>query len=105
MFKIHKSIEWVFYIYSYLKSEEFKNYINERLAGSTQKFISLSELRKLPINIPSKKQLEEYNNKVSPIFSTISLRTKENLNLTIFRDTFLPELMSIELDVSKLDIK
>ena len=43
------------FVYLYLKSKEMKNYIESRLAGSTQQYISLNELRNIPIILPKKK--------------------------------------------------
>lgn len=69
------------------------------MAGSTQKYISLSELRNLPINIPEKNILEKFNNIVTPIYEQIVNNTNEIKNLKKLRDTLLPKLMNGEIEV------
>ena len=97
LFKTSKTNDWVYFVLCFLKSSEIKNHIGMRLAGSTQKYISLSELRQLPVIIPSDSALNGFNEIVHPMFEEITLRTEENRYLTIIRDALLPRLMSGEL--------
>ena len=78
-------------------------YIDARLAGSTQKYISLTELRNIPIVIPPNDILIEFKNTVNPIFDIIKTNHFEINNLVKLRDTLLPKLMSGEIDVSKIN--
>lgn len=73
------------------------------MAGSTQQYISLSELRKIPIIVPGK-EIKEFNLVVKPIIDMICANVRENGQLSELRDTLLTKLMSGELDVSNLDI-
>lgn len=98
----HPSLD--LYILYYLKNKSTTQHIEKCLAGSTQKYISLGELRKLPIVVPSPDELATYNLVVRPIVSEIALLVQENRRLSNLRDTLLPKLMSGELDVSGLDI-
>ena len=98
----HPSLD--LYILYYLKSKSTTQHIEKCLAGSTQKYISLGELRKLPIVVPSPDELAAYNLVVRPIVSEIALLVQENRRLSNLRDTLLPKLMSGELDVSDLDL-
>lgn len=98
----HPSLD--LYILYYLKNKSTTQHIENCLAGSTQKYISLGELRKLPIVVPSPDELAAYNLVVRPIVSEIALLVQENRRLSDLRDTLLPKLMSGELDVSGLDI-
>ena len=98
----HPSLD--LYILYYLKNKSTTQHIENCLAGSTQKYISLGELRKLPIVVPSPDELAVYNLVVQPIVSEIALLVQENRRLSDLRDTLLPKLMSGELDVSGLDI-
>lgn len=98
----HPSLD--LYILYYLKNKSTTQHIENCLAGSTQKYISLGELRKLPIVVPSPDELAAYNLVVQPIVSEIALLVQENRRLSDLRDTLLPKLMSGELDVSGLDI-
>jgi len=84
----------------YLRSPEIVNHINMRLAGSTQKYISLGELRQLPVIVPSSGILREFNNLVIPIFEEIATRTEESAHLATLRDAILPRLMSGKLKLN-----
>lgn len=90
------------YLLLYLKSNIINHYIDSRLAGSTQKYISLTELRNIPIVIPPKDVLSEFKNIVNPIFNNIKINHFEINNLIKLRDTLLPKLMSGEIDVSEI---
>ncbi len=99
LFKTSKVEDLKYYLLNYLKSDDVRNYIEQHLAGSTQKYISLSELRNLPINIPEKNILEKFNNIVTPIYEQIINNTNEIKNLKELRDTLLPKLMNGEIEV------
>ena len=102
LFKTSKSEELKYFLLNYLKCDDVKNYIEQHLAGSTQKYISLSELRNLPINIPEKTVLEEFNNVVTPIYEQIINNTNEIKNLKELRDTLLPKLMNGGIKVDEV---
>ena len=104
LFKTSKHPSLDLYILYYLKNKSTTQHMEKYLAGSTQKYISLGELRKLPIVVPSPDELAAYNLVVRPIVSEIALLVQENRRLSNLRDTLLPKLMSGELDVSGLDI-
>ena len=97
LFKTSKEEKYKYFLLNYLKSKDIKNYINQHLAGSTQKYISLSELRNLPINLPEPVILDKYNRLMQPIYEQIIENTKENRNLISLRDTLLPKLMNGEI--------
>ena len=96
LFKTSKNPLYKFFILGYLKSPAGINYIKKNLAGSTQKYISLSELRKMPIITPTKIQLKEYNRQISPIVTQISFLVKENEKLTNLKNYLLSKLMNGE---------
>lgn len=97
LFKTSKVEDLKYYLLNYLKSDDVRNYIEQHLADSTQKYISLSELRNLPINIPEKNIREKFNNIVTPIYEQIVNNTNEIKNLKELRDTLLPKLMNGEI--------
>lgn len=97
LFKTSKTPKIKYYLLNYLKCDDVRNYIEQHLAGSTQKYISLSELRNVPINIPEKSILEKYNNIVTPIYEQIINNTNEIKNLKGLRDALLPKLMNGEI--------
>ena len=104
LFKTSQSPSLDLYILYYLKNNSTKHHIEKCLAGSTQKYISLGELRKLPIVIPPQKELGTYNSVIRPIVSKIALLVQENKRLANIRDTLLSKLMSGELDVSSIGL-
>ena len=104
LFKTSHTPELAYYFLCYLKSEKTLQHIEKCLAGSTQKYISLGELRKMPIYTPTTDEIREFNCLVKPMFEEIVSRTYENTLLAEMRDTLLPKLMSGELDVSDIDL-
>jgi len=104
LFKTSHTPELAYYFFCYLKSERTLQYIEKCLAGSTQKYISLGELRKMPIYSPTNDEIREFNYLVKPMFEEIVSRTYENILLAEMRDTLLPKLMSGELDVSNINL-
>ncbi|WP_147535628.1 restriction endonuclease subunit S [Bacillus marasmi] len=87
------------FIYCYLKSSSMKVYISERMAGSTQQYISLSELRKIPVIKPSNELLMAFKNSVNSLFEKIYSMTVEIGILEDLRDSLLPKLLSGAIEV------
>ena len=100
LFKTSQSEDWIYFVLCFLRSPEIKNHIDMRLAGSTQKYISLGELRQLPLVKPDSVKLRDFNDSVRTLFEKITLNTEESTRLTVLRDTLLPRLMSGELSVA-----
>ena len=103
IFKTSLQKDYIYFIFSYLLSSSTQNYVKSHLAGTTQKYISLGELRNLKIKIPNEKILASFNNLVHPIYQKIIYNTNEIKILTQLRDTLLPKLMSGEIDVDKVE--
>ncbi|MCT7792286.1 MAG: restriction endonuclease subunit S, partial [Lactobacillus iners] len=74
------------------------------ITGAVQPKISQTNLNKMPIVIPSKAELSDFNSVIQPIFAQIRNLRAQNNRLVVTRDTLLPRLMSGELDVSNLDL-
>ena len=104
LFKTSQNPEYIYYVLCYLKSQKTKQHIETSLAGSTQNYISLTELRKLPIKIPNYKQLNKFNSAIKPLFLYIEQKVKEIKVLIELRDILLPKLMTGEIDVSEIDL-
>lgn len=104
IFRTSQVPELIYYIHCFLNSNKTQNYIHSHLAGTTQKYISLSELRTLKIQVPQKNELINFNKLVQPLYNKIINNTQENQNLVQLRDTLLPKLMSGEIDVGKVEI-
>ena len=99
LFKTSTNQNYYDFIYLLLKSKEMQQYIEQRLAGSTQKYISLTELRKIPFIIPTKAILKRFKEVSNPILDMIYYNEKENSRLKSIRDSLLPKLMSGEIRV------
>ncbi len=99
LFKTSRCKDYVYYILCYLRSKRTSDYINTRLAGTTQRYISLKELRGLPIIHPKISKLNAFNKDVSVLFDEITNRTEENKTLSSLRNTLLPNLLSGDVDI------
>lgn len=74
------------------------------VTGAVQPKISQANLNKVPIVVPSEKELKALDDIIQPLFSQIRNLRAENARLTSVRDTLLPKLMSGELDLSAFDL-
>ena len=81
-----------------------RKYIISRLAGTTQKYISLTELRKLPVLLPTDDITANFRELIGSILSMKKLNFDNSKVLIKTRDTLLPKLLLGELDVSKVEI-
>ena len=72
--------------------------------GSVFTNLKTDILKSYPISKPPKEVLEEFDNIVKPLFSTILLNTRQNNHLICVRDSLLPKLMSGEIDVSQVEV-
>jgi type I restriction enzyme S subunit len=99
LFKTSEEVELYEYIYFWLKTPFIKEHIISRLAGTTQKYISLTELRKLPFLLPPKNIIKSFKNIVNPILKQIQQNQQQNQTLKQQRDTLLPKLMRGEIRV------
>ncbi len=90
------------YLYQYLKT--IKNDLLAYDIGSVQPSIKVTHIAKHPILVPDKNKLKEFHGIAEAITNKIYINSQENTQLSAFRDTLLPKLMSGEIDVSKVDI-
>ena len=66
--------------------------------------INRDSLNSMPIRIPPKEMMDEFEALVAPMDAIILNNHDENCRLASIRDHLLPRLMSGELDVSDLDL-
>lgn len=93
----------VYYIYLLMQTlSETINKLGQ--SGSTIVNLNKTQFAKIPVTIPSKQALCNFDTLCKPLFEMILSNQKENIKLTNLRDTLLPKLMSGELDVSDIDI-
>lgn len=94
----------VFFLWTYLISDEFDRVKNSYCQGTTMQAINNSNINKILITMPTDKVLKKFSTLVKPMFDLISRLKYENQKLAEIRDTLLPKLMSGEIDVSGIKI-
>ncbi|WP_215397070.1 restriction endonuclease subunit S [Rheinheimera oceanensis] len=97
LFKTSKRPEFASYIYLLLSSKEMKHYLEARMAGTTQKYLSLKALREIAIIEPAKPVTQAFSEFVKPIFEKIHQNRTSVQTLSTVRDTLLPRLISGQL--------
>lgn len=87
------------FFYLYLKSKFMEHYLESRMAGTTQKYLTLKALRSLPVTKPSNELLTKFYEITSSYFNKIHANNQQVEALAKLRDTLLPKLMSGELRI------
>lgn len=87
------------FIYGLLKGENIITQIINKGQGSAQPNISANDIESIPIILPTKEIISEYNKLVSPYFSLLIENLKECNYIENLRDTLLPKLMSGEIKI------
>lgn len=89
------------YIYTYLRKFDYNK------LGSTSSIataVNSKIIKSMPIEIPTEKDLEKFNELADGLLKMIRLNEKENIKLEQLRDTLLPKLMNGEIDLDKIEI-
>lgn len=89
------------FLYLFFKQTNIKGFVT----GAVQPKINQANLKSIPINIPTKNILSEFDVIIQPLFNLFIKNNNENQRLSEIRDSLLPKLMSGEIDVSKVDIE
>ena len=92
------------FLFGTLYMDRFFDYMVAGSKGTKMPRGDKQQIMNYPIVIPATRDLEEYNEVVTPMLEQMSFTRAENIRLISLRDTLLPKLMSGELDVSELDI-
>ena len=97
-----------------LSDKELNNYLyctltyfNYSDLGSTSSIataINSKIVKSIKIGIPSKEQLNKFNNLTSSMFKIIKNNESENIKLSELRDTLLPKLMNGEINLDNIEI-
>ena len=66
--------------------------------------INRNSLNAMPIKLPPKELMDEFESIVAPIDALILANHNATCHLQVIRDTLLPKLMNGELDISNMDI-
>ena len=91
-----------FYEYTYQVLQRV-DYVNMN-RGSTQPLITQTDLKNVPIVIPTEEVLLEYEKIAGSLMALYESNRKENERLATLRDTLLPKLMSGEIAVSEVEL-
>ena len=92
------------YLYSFFLGNWHNDYYTKRIQQAVQANLSLGTIKSLPIPILSDKAMQEYLGIISPIIAMTKANELEISRLRTIRDALLPQLMSGQLDVSRLDL-
>lgn len=90
--------KYVYFWYAFLKRHQ--NNIYNIQTGSAQPHIYPNHIASLPVGDLDYNKIEEYTEKVTPMFLTIAQNYRENKQLTSLRDWLLPMLMNGQATVS-----
>lgn len=93
--------DMIYYLYSYLKNFDYSKLGN---TSSIATAVNSKIIKAMPIGIPNKNSVLEFNNTVRPLFEKIKLNEEQNMTLRQLRDTLLPKLMNGEIDLDKIEI-
>ena len=93
------------FLYYHLSSEAMMHWMHLYGTGAAVPSIARRDLKRLPLLIPAKTVLREFDTIVQDLMSQILLLARSTHSLRLTRDLLLPKLVSGELDVSDLDIK
>ena len=87
------------YFYLLLKSPDMQAYLEARMAGTTQKYLSLKTLRSIDMLVPTNELLTAFNDLVNPLMDKVFSALLETNDLVSLRGTLLPKLLSGEIDL------
>jgi len=89
-----------YFIYCSLNLQSSKNQIEEKVGGSTQKTITLKDIRELLLIVPNEqKKIINFQNNIKPFFQKISYNHNSIDFLKKIKKILLPKLMSGEIRV------
>lgn len=83
-----------YFILSYLKSKIVENYIASYMAGSTQSYVSLNVLRKIPLILPTEDVLQNFEKQVTPLYAKMIENTHEITKLNDLKDVITTSMSS-----------
>ena len=94
-----KNKNYRIFMYLYLKSREFKEYLESSADGSVQANFGPTHLRAIKIIVPPSHALEKFEKIISPLYEKFDNNFFQIKSLEKLRDTLLPKLMSGEVRV------
>jgi type I restriction enzyme S subunit len=94
-----------YYLFYFLLSDKYQNYITGASTGTTRKSASAGVVTSINFYIPSSYLLVEFEKQISLIREQLTLLLEKNANLHRTCDLLLPKLISGEIDVENVEIK
>ncbi len=88
-----------YYLFYFLNSDEYQNYIQGAAGGTTRKSASAGVVTGTNITIPPKELLDQFEEKISLFRSELNNLLNQNANLRQTRDLLLPKLVTGEIRV------
>jgi type I restriction enzyme, S subunit len=92
-----------YYLFHFLLSTKYQNYVSGASTGTTRKSASAGVMTDIDILIPPDKLMEKFEEVVGNIRTLLNTLLDQNSNLRRTRDFLLPQLISGEIDVAKLE--
>lgn len=94
-----------YFLYFYLSQPTIQQYIKTINKNAAQPGINKSEFRSIPILLPPRELIEQFESVLSPVIRQIFKLAKTERTLVKARNLLLPRLISGKLSVEDLDIK
>jgi type I restriction enzyme S subunit len=100
VFLLHSDDESLqYYLFFTLYQHEYYLKMQKLNKNAAQPGINSKAMLSLPITLPSKNNVNDFNTFVNPIMKSIFALSKQNRNLELARNCFLPKLMNGEIEV------
>lgn len=93
------------YLINSLSQKYFREVVFSIAGGAAQPNISNEQINSIPLLIPDKSVIENYNQKFSSVYQTILNNQRQNQHLTALRDWLLPMLMNGQVTVKEAEEK
>ena len=94
LFRTSQNPTMRYFILSYLKSKIVENYISSYMAGSTQSYVSLNVLRKIPLILPPDEVIYRFEKQVTPLYAKMIENTHETIKLNDLKDVITTSMSS-----------
>ncbi len=94
LFRTSQNPTMRYFVLSYLKSKIVGNYISSYMAGSTQSYVSLNVLRKIPLILPPDDVINHFEKQVAPLYVKMIENTHEITKLNDLKEVITTSLSS-----------
>ena len=94
LFRTSQNPTMRYFLLSYLKSKIVENYIASYMAGSTQSYVSLNVLRKIPLILPTEDVLQHFEKQVTPLYAKMIENTHEITKLNDLKNVIITSMSS-----------